>query len=144
LERFEHRKEGSFRAWCLQIAQNLCLSRHRRRKGEPAPRELLSFEQLEEQLVAPEIGDEWGGLDSADQPKRLKSEREVAMQEAFATLNAVDQAVIEMKYITPTPDKQIAAIVQKPESQIPQIRYKANKKLRRAFERAVAGRRRKT
>ena len=141
LGRFEYRKEGSFRSWYLRIAQNLCLSRHRGRKGEPAPHELLSFSELEQQLVAPNV-DTYDGSDPDDLPERALSPRESAVHDAFASLNAVDQAVIELNVITPTPDKQIAAIVEKPESQIRKIRNKALKKLRRAFERHIAAKRR--
>jgi RNA polymerase sigma factor (sigma-70 family) len=141
LKGFVHRGEGSFRSWYLRIAQNNCLSRHRGRKDEPAPHELLSFEELEEQLVAPS-SDINNGSGSADAPERVLSDREAAVHDAFATLGAVDQTVIELKFITPTPDKQIAAIVGKPETQIRQIRNKAIKKLRRALERIVSSRKR--
>jgi RNA polymerase sigma factor (sigma-70 family) len=128
LTRYEHRREGGFHSWCLKIAQNVCISAHRVKAGHPSPSEILSFDELEESISAPEK--------THLEPPRPRTVREEDVSWAFFQLNSVDQAVISLRYIAPIPDAEIARIVKKPVNQIRQIREKALKKLKRLYERA--------
>jgi RNA polymerase sigma factor (sigma-70 family) len=135
LARYQHRREGGFHSWCVKIAHNLCISAHRVKAGQPSPAEMLSFEELEETISAPDETDL--------QAPRPRNSREEDVRWAFGQLNWVDQAVISLRHITPTPDTEIARLVRKPANQIRQIREKALKKLKRLYEMAEAKRKRK-
>jgi RNA polymerase sigma factor (sigma-70 family) len=132
LTRYQHRREGGFHSWCLKIAQNVCISACRVKAGHPSPSEILSFEELEESISAPNESD----LESP----RPRTHREEDITWAFTQLNSVDQAVIWLRRITHTPDAEIARVVKKPVNQIRQIREKALKKLKRFYEKAEARR----
>lgn len=143
LPRYEHRREGGFHSWCVKIAHNLCRSAFRVRAGHPTPDELVSFSELEERLESGRSEDDWPVVLAPDEDDPALSENEQIFNEAFGTLNEVDQAVIHFRHVAPVPDKQIAVMVGKPETQIRMIRDKAMKKLRRACERIRQQRRRR-
>ncbi len=135
LARYKHLREGGFHSWCVKIAQNLCLSAHRLKAGQPSPAELLSFEELEESISA------LGGEAGPDTPK-TRTAREEDISWAFSKLNPVDQAVIHLRFVSPIPDAEIGRRIKKPADQIRKIRNKAIKKLKRFYQLAEAKRKR--
>jgi RNA polymerase sigma factor (sigma-70 family) len=144
LARYEHRREGGFHSWCLKIAQRVCLDARRLRAGCPAPNDLLSFEEMEERLADEGAADTIPVEQAPWEDDQVVPDQLRIFREAFALLNAVDQAVIHLRHLAPEPltDALIALHVGKPASQIRMIRNKALQKLKRQCERLASGRRR--
>jgi RNA polymerase sigma factor (sigma-70 family) len=142
VERFDI-GQGSFRSWCLKIAENTFIDTVRRRGMRPAPADFVSFGEIEERY----------SRDDDDLPEALRVSTsgddaelggsEAMIHEAFESLNPIDQAVIELRIIRNLPDREVAQVTGKPESQIRMIKYKALQKLKRAFERLLSIRRAK-
>lgn len=151
VDKYVNRGPGTFRSWCLKIADRVMLDAWRGRLdfvpvGSPATLELVSFDEITERYAAGEISgdsDEATGLmvHGPDHEPRALTEREEAMREAFDSLSSIDQAVVWCRIEHGDSDKDVAAITGKPVDHVRKIRDKAMKKLVKAFDRRMAVRR---
>jgi DNA-directed RNA polymerase specialized sigma24 family protein len=147
ISRYQDRGHGKLRSWCFKVAQRVLHDLWRGHApfapdGPSGAGELLSFDEIAEQysvgsfedcesVVVKEV--------STDAEPRPLTEREQVMREAFATLSEVDQSVL-WGGINGDTDAYLASNTGKPIEHVRKIRYKAQKKLIKAFESLMAKR----
>lgn len=145
--RFEDRGPGSLRSWSFAVAENVIRDFRRGRLRAVSPHlagaaELVSFEEVEErysQGLAAGSNDDHDAITTPYPEKEPRpSARAVALGEAFDSLTATDQAIVWLRVVHEESDAEIAAITRTPRDHVRKMLYKAVKKLKKRFTRALA------
>jgi RNA polymerase sigma factor (sigma-70 family) len=140
LENYDHRRDGGFLAWCRVIAANRCIDERRVAAGHPKHDEFVSYDEVEQQLVA-KTEEDASSLAVPEVGPLSDNERRVG--DAFGQLSATDQAIIWLHFVESLTDAEIAARLQKPYDNVRKLREKALTRLERKYgKKRVAQRRR--
>jgi DNA-directed RNA polymerase specialized sigma24 family protein len=150
-ESFRDRGPGTFRSWCIKIAQRVLQDLWRGRltelDGGLSPKfgvtDLVPFEEIEARFGGGLVTGSFAEHEALctrgpDEEEPTMSVEAQLAAEAFATLSSIDQTVLWCKVMHEDSDARVSEITGKPVDQVRKIRFKALDRLIRRFQRLMA------